>query len=146
MTVQITSDHATEGGAAGVLADVRRVFNSGRTRSLAWRSEQLLAVERMCDEREPEIAEALASDLGRSSFEAWLADIGSTKAEAAFARKQLKKWVKPQKSRLPLAQQPGRAWVQYDPLGVILVIGPWNYPSICAWRRWSPRSPPVTAR
>ncbi|BBX10664.1 aldehyde dehydrogenase family protein [Mycolicibacterium aichiense] len=128
MTVQITSDHATEGGAAGVLADVRRVFNSGRTRSLAWRSEQLLAVERMCDEREPEIAEALASDLGRSSFEAWLADIGSTKAEAAFARKQLKKWVKPQKSRLPLAQQPGRAWVQYDPLGVILVIGPWNYP------------------
>ncbi|QEN12017.1 aldehyde dehydrogenase family protein [Mycolicibacterium sp. ELW1] len=128
MTVQITSDHATEGGAAGVLADVRRVFNSGRTRSLAWRSEQLLAVERMCDEREPEIAEALARDLGRSSFEAWLADIGSTKAEAAFARKQLKKWVKPQKSRLPLAQQPGRAWVQYDPLGAILVIGPWNYP------------------
>ncbi len=118
MTVQITSDHATEGAAAGVLADVRRVFTSGRTRSLSWRSEQLLAVERMCDEREPEIAEALASDLGRSSFEAWLADIGSTKAEAAFARKQLKKWVKPQKSRLPpLAQLPGRAWVQYDPLG-----------------------------
>lgn len=128
MTVQITSDHATEGGAAGVLADVRRVFNTGRTRSLAWRSEQLHAVERMCDEREPEIAEALARDLGRSSFEAWLGDIGSTKAEAAFARKHLKKWVKPQRFGLPLAQQPGKAWVQYDPLGVVLVIGPWNYP------------------
>lgn len=128
MTVQITSDHATEGGAAGVLADVRRVFNTGRTRSLAWRSEQLRAVERMCDEREPEIAEALARDLGRSSFEAWLGDIGSTKAEATFARKHLKKWVKPQRFGLPLAQQPGRAWVQYEPLGVILVIGPWNYP------------------
>lgn len=128
MTVQITSDHATEGGAAGVLADVRRVFNTGRTRSLAWRSEQLHAVERMCDEREPEIAEALARDLGRSSFEAWLGDIGSTKAEATFARKHLKKWVKPQRFGLPLAQQPGKAWVQYDPLGVVLVIGPWNYP------------------
>jgi aldehyde dehydrogenase (NAD+) len=128
MTVQITSDQATQGGAAGVLADVRRVFNSGRTRSLTWRSEQLRGVERMCEEREPEIAEALARDLGRSSFEAWLGDISSTKAEAAFARKHLKKWVKPKRYGLPLAQLPGKAWVQYDPLGVILVIGPWNYP------------------
>lgn len=128
MTVQITSDHATEGGAAGVLSEVRRVFNSGRTRSLAWRAQQLRAIERMCAEREPEIAEALALDLGRSSFEAWLGDIGSTKGEAAFARKHLKKWVKPQRQGLPLAQLPGRAWVQFDPLGVVLVIGPWNYP------------------
>jgi aldehyde dehydrogenase (NAD+) len=128
MTVQITNDRATEDDAAGVVADVRRVFNSGRTRSLTWRAEQLRAVERMCEGREPEIAEALASDLGRSSFEAWLGDIGSTKAEAAFARKHLKKWVKPKRYGLPLAQQPGKGWVQYDPLGVILVIGPWNYP------------------
>ncbi len=80
------------------------------------------------DEREPEIAEALGKDLGRSAFEAWLGDVGSTKAEAAFARKHLKKWVKPKRQGLPLAQLPGRAWVQYDPLGVVLVIGPWNYP------------------
>jgi len=128
MTVQITSDQATEGGATGVLADVRRVFNSGRTRPLSWRSEQLRAIERMCDEREPEIAEAIGKDLGRPAFEAWLGDVGSTKAEAAFARKHLKKWVKPKRQGLPLAQLPGRAWVQYDPLGVVLVIGPWNYP------------------
>ncbi len=128
MTVQITSDQATEGGTTGVLADVRRVFNSGRTRPLSWRSEQLRAIERMCDEREAEIAEAIGKDLGRPAFEAWLGDIGSTKAEAAFARKHLKKWVKPKRQGLPLAQLPGRAWVQYDPLGVILVIGPWNYP------------------
>jgi aldehyde dehydrogenase (NAD+) len=128
MTVQITSDQATDSGAAGVLAEVRQVFNTGRTRSLEWRAEQLRAIERMCDESEPEIAEALASDLGRSSFEAWLGDVGSTKAEAAYARKHLRKWVKPQRQGLPLSQRPGRAWVQYDPLGVILVIGPWNYP------------------
>ena len=67
MTVQITNDQTTDEGAAGVLADVRRVFDSGRTRSLTWRSEQLRAIERLCDEREPEIAAALASDLGRSA-------------------------------------------------------------------------------
>ncbi|MCB0946806.1 MAG: aldehyde dehydrogenase family protein, partial [Mycobacterium sp.] len=82
MTVQITSDQATDGGAAGVLAEVRGVFNSGRTRSLQWRAEQLRAIEKMCEESEPEIAEALARDLGRSAFEAWLGDVASTKAEA----------------------------------------------------------------
>jgi len=128
MTIQMTTDHTTEGGSAGVLAEVRTVFNTGRTRSVAWREEQLRAIERMCEEREAEISEALTRDLGRSMFEAWLGDIASTKAEAVFARKHFRKWMKPRRHSLPLAQMPGRAWVQYDPLGVILVIGPWNYP------------------
>jgi aldehyde dehydrogenase (NAD+) len=128
MTIQMTTDHATQGGSAGVLAQLRTVFNTGRTRSVAWREEQLRAIERMCEEREAEISEALISDLGRSAFEAWLGDIASTKAEAVFARKHFRKWMKPQRQNLPLAQMPGRAWVQYDPIGVVLVIGPWNYP------------------
>jgi aldehyde dehydrogenase (NAD+) len=128
MTIQMTTDQTTEGGSAGVLAQVRTVFNTGRTRSVQWREEQLLAIERMCEEREAEISAALTKDLGRSAFEAWLGDIASTKAEAVFARKHFRKWMKPQRQSLPLAQMPGRAWVQYDPLGVVLVIGPWNYP------------------
>jgi aldehyde dehydrogenase (NAD+) len=128
MTIQMTTDHATRGGSAGVLAQVRTVFNTGRTRSVAWREEQLRAIERMCEEREAEISEALIRDLGRSAFEAWLGDIASTKAEAVFARKHFRKWMKPRRQNLPLAQMPGRAWVQYDPIGVVLVIGPWNYP------------------
>lgn len=128
MTVQVTADHATEGGARGVLQQVRSVFNTGRTRHVGWREEQLRAIERMCDEREAEIAAALTEDLGRPHFEAWLGDIASTKAEAAFARKHLRKWIKPKRAGLPLVQMPGRAWVQYDPLGVVLIIGPWNYP------------------
>ena len=128
MTIQMTTDHTTQGGSAGVLAQVRTVFNAGRTRSVAWREEQLRAIERMCEEREAEISEALIRDLGRSAFEAWLGDIASTKAEAVFARKHFRKWMKPQRQSLPLAQMPGRAWVQYAPIGVVLVIGPWNYP------------------
>lgn len=128
MTIQMTTDHTVEGGSAGVLAQVRSVFNTGRTRSVQWREEQLRAIERMCEEREGEISDALTQDLGRSTFEAWLGDIASTKAEAVFARKNFRKWMKPRRQSLPLAQMPGRAWVQYDPLGVVLVIGPWNYP------------------
>lgn len=128
MTVQITPDHATDGPAAGVLETVRTAFNTGRTRSAAWREAQLRGIERMCEEREDEICAALTADLGRPAFEGWLADVGSTRAEAAYARKNLRKWMKPRRTSLPMAQRPARAWVQYDPLGVVLVIGPWNYP------------------
>lgn len=114
--------------SASVLADLRRVFNTGRTRPLEWRLAQLRGIERLVEERESEIAAALAKDLGRSAAEAWLGDVASTKGEAVYARKHLKKWMRRRRTSLPLAQLPARAWVQYDPLGVVLVIGPWNYP------------------
>ena len=113
---------------AALLGDLRGVFGSGRTRELAWRLEQLRGIERLCDERETEIVTALAEDLGRPPVDAWLGDIASTKAEATYARKHLKGWMRRRRVSLPLNQLPGRGWVQYDPLGVVLVIGPWNYP------------------
>src|SRR4029078_11453657 len=54
--------------------------------------------------------------------------IASRKVEATHSRKQLKKWMSSRRVSLPLNQLPGRGWVQYDPLGVVLLIGPWNYP------------------
>jgi len=111
-----------------VVTGLREVFATGRTRDIAWRIEQLRGIERMCDECEQQIVEALAADLGRPAFDGWLADIASTKAEAVYARKHLKKWMRRRPVGLPLSQLPGKGWVQYDPLGVVLVIGPWNYP------------------
>jgi aldehyde dehydrogenase (NAD+) len=128
MTAQLTTGDSQLGDAAGFLAVGRGVFNTGRTRPAEWRERQLRGIELMCSEREAEISAALTEDLGRSSFEAWLGDIASTKAEATFARKHFRAWAKPRKQRIPLAHMPGRAWVQYDPLGAVLVIGPWNYP------------------
>jgi aldehyde dehydrogenase (NAD+) len=122
------SQGAALSGATELIADLRKVFATGRTRELSWRLEQLHGIERMCDEREAEIVAALAEDLGRPALDAWLGDIASTKAEAAYARKHLKKWMRRRRVSLPLNQLPGRGWVQYDPLGVVLVIGPWNYP------------------
>lgn len=111
-----------------VVADLRSVFATGRTRELSWRIEQLRGIERLCDERESEIVEALAKDLGRPAVDAWLADVAPTRTEAAYARKHLHKWMRRKRVGLPLSQWPARGWVQYDPLGVVLVIGAWNYP------------------
>lgn len=123
MTSSVTQDQGI-----AVVGGLRETFSAGRTRGLTWRLEQLRGIERLCDDREREIADALSADLGRPAFDAWLADVASTRAEAEYARKHLKKWMRRRRVALPLSQQPAKGWVQYDPLGVVLVIGPWNYP------------------
>lgn len=114
--------------AAATVQKLRATFRSGRTRPHAWRSRQLSGIERLLTEREADLAAALATDLGRSAHYAWLGDFASTKAEAVYARKHLKRWTRRRRTRLPLSMQPGKGFYQYEPLGVVLVIGPWNYP------------------
>lgn len=82
----------------------------------------------MLDEREAEIARALADDLGRDAFESWMVDILPNKIEAAHARKRVRRWMRSRPRPLPLQQMPALGWVQYEPLGVVLVIGAWNAP------------------
>lgn len=107
---------------------LRQTFATGRTRSVEWRKEQLHALERLMTENEPAIADALEQDLGRSPFEAWLADIASTAGEAKAAAKNVGKWMKRRHRLLELSQLPGRGWVEYEPYGTVLIIGAWNFP------------------
>jgi aldehyde dehydrogenase (NAD+) len=107
---------------------LRATFRSGRTRPLAWRIGQLRAIEKLLHENRPAFEKALASDLGKPALEALAADIGMPLGEAKLAIKNLAKWMKPQRVAQPAVQRPGKSWLQYDPLGVVLVIAPWNYP------------------
>lgn len=112
----------------GLVAGVRAAFASGRTRPVEWRRTQLHALEKLMTENEGAIADALAQDLGRKPFEAWLADIASTASEAHDAAKNVGKWMRRKHRRLELSQLPGRGWVEYEPYGTVLVIGAWNFP------------------
>jgi aldehyde dehydrogenase (NAD+) len=113
---------------AKTVARLRQTFATGKTRGLDWRKEQLRALERLLVENETKIADALEKDLGRSPFEAWLADVASTSGEAAYAAKNVGKWAKRRHRLLEMSQLPGRGWVEYEPYGTVLVIGTWNFP------------------
>lgn len=107
---------------------LRATFDSGRTRPLAWRKEQLAGLRRMMDEAEAELLEALRLDLGRPKVEAFAADIGHTKQELRHMAKHVERWMKPAKVHMPLLVAPAKGWIVPEPLGVALVIAPWNYP------------------
>ena len=107
---------------------LRATFDSGRTRPLAWREAQLSGLRRMMEEAEDELVEALRSDLGRPTTEAFAADIGHTKQELRHYAKHVAGWVKPTKVRLPVTVAPAKGWIVPEPLGVAMVIAPWNYP------------------
>jgi aldehyde dehydrogenase (NAD+) len=114
--------------AAAEVARLRATFATGRTQPLEWRLKQLDAIVRLMEENEDAIAKALLSDLGRSAFDSFFADVAPVVAEAKHAKKHLKSWVKPKRVPLPMAQKPGKGWYSYEPLGVVFIIGPWNYP------------------
>lgn len=111
-----------------MLDDLRASFDRGTTRSLAWRREQLAAISRMLEENEERVGEALAEDLGKPPQEVLLGETALIFSEVEHARKRLKRWTKPRRVRTPMVGQPGRSRVQPEPLGVVLIIGAWNYP------------------
>jgi aldehyde dehydrogenase (NAD+) len=113
-----------------IVAKLRDTFKSGRTRGVEWRKQQLRALEAMMTENEAAIAAALEQDLGRSPFEAWLADIASTAGEAKDAAKNVRKWMRRRYRLLEMSQLPGRGWIEYEPYGTVLVIGAWNFPFV----------------
>ncbi|QYB00588.1 aldehyde dehydrogenase family protein (plasmid) [Rhodococcus sp. USK10] len=111
-----------------VVHRLRRTFDTGRTGSARWRERQLDALSRLLSENAKQIQAALATDLGRPAADAWLADIAAVQLEIKTARRNLKKWMGETKVRLPLSQLPGVGRIRREPLGVVLIIGPWNYP------------------
>ncbi|GGD79129.1 aldehyde dehydrogenase family protein [Lacimicrobium alkaliphilum] len=107
---------------------LRRFYNTAATRDLDWRRQQLRQLLRMTENHEKEIYHALHQDLGKSEQESWLAEVGYLQDEIRHSLKHLKKWSQARTSSTPLIAQPGRSWIQPEPLGTVLIIGAWNYP------------------
>ncbi|MFC4554013.1 aldehyde dehydrogenase family protein [Georgenia faecalis] len=111
-----------------VVADLRATFDSGRTKPFTWREAQLEGLDRLLAENGAELEAALAADLGKSATEAYLTEIGFLRTELAHVRARFRRWLAPQRVPVPLSLRPARASIIREPLGVVLVIAPWNYP------------------
>lgn len=110
------------------VARLRETFDTGRTLDLDWRRAQLRALIAMLTDNGDAIVEAVSADLRRPPFETWLAEIVATVNEARYAARNVGRWTRRRHRLLEWTQLPGRAWIQYEPYGTVLIIGPWNVP------------------
>jgi aldehyde dehydrogenase (NAD+) len=113
---------------SAVLENQRRFFNTGKTKDLNFRIGQLRLLERLLNANEDAICDALKRDMNKSRFEAYVGEIGMVANEITYAARRVRSWAKPQRVRTPLIHFPASSRIHSEPLGVVLIIGPWNYP------------------
>ncbi|NUR05194.1 MAG: aldehyde dehydrogenase family protein [Streptomyces sp.] len=120
--------HRTE-TAAEAVGRLRATFNTGVTRPLDWRVNQLQRLRALLVENEQELIEALWADLRKNATEAKVQEIDFTVADIDEALANLENWLQPRPVEVPAHFGPTTtAYTTYDPLGVVLVIAPWNFP------------------
>ena len=123
----MVSSSTYEAFQAADLKTLRSPVVSGETRPEAWRRLQLKRLSNLLERHEAEILQALRADLAKPELEGMF-EIVALLQELKITRRRLKAWMRPRRIPVPIMQRPGRAQLIREPLGCVLVIGPWNYP------------------
>ncbi|MBE9192096.1 aldehyde dehydrogenase [Gloeocapsopsis crepidinum LEGE 06123] len=110
-----------------IIRKQRTYFHSSHTKEIAFRIEQLNTLKRAIQENTASIVDALHKDLHKPELETYATEISIVR-EVDYALRHIRSWVRPQKVKLSLEQLPGSGYIRPEPLGVVLIIGPWNYP------------------
>lgn len=110
------------------LQRLRAFYETGTTRALAFRKQQLQLLKETLLKYEQSLYEALYSDLKKSAEENWVTELGVVITEINVALRNLRKWMNPQRTRTNLVNLPSTSYILREPLGVVLIISPWNYP------------------
>ena len=117
-------------------AEARRIFEAQHAASrrepiadAALRRDRLTRLGKLVVDHADAFADAIAQDFGtRSRTETKLLEIMPSLSAVKLARKKVARWMKPERRRVDMTFQPAKAWVRYEPLGVVGIISPWNYP------------------
>lgn len=110
------------------LQRLRAFYESGATRTLAYRTKQLQLLKNAIIKHEQSLYDALHSDLKRSPEESWVTELGVAMAEINQALRSLPAWMRKEKVKTNLVNLPSSSYIIREPLGVVLIISPWNYP------------------
>ena len=111
-----------------IVANMRKYFNTGATLPYEFRKKQLKKFYKAIDDNEKAIFDAVRTDMGKPDYEILISETGVTKLETSFALKHLKGWMKKKKAKTPFYNFGTKSYRYASPKGVVLVIGPWNYP------------------
>lgn len=110
------------------LEALKNYYNSHATKPYAFRKKQLQLLKQILLANEKEIGKALYADLKKNAEETYATETGLVLAEINVALKNLKRWMQPASAGTNLVNLPSTSKIYRDPLGVVLIISPWNYP------------------
>ena len=110
------------------IANQRAFFATGKTKGYDFRVAQLNKLSKLIKDNEQLILDAVYADLRKPAIEAFGSEILVTLSEIKFVLKNLKAWMKPQKVGTPINLFPSSSYIYTEPLGVVLIVAPWNYP------------------
>lgn len=111
-----------------IIENQRAYFNSGATKSLAFRKQQLKQFELAIKSNEQRLHDAIFADFKKSAFDNYTNELSLVYTEIKHALKNLKEWSRKQRVDTNLINFPAKSYILPEPLGVTLVIGAWNYP------------------
>jgi aldehyde dehydrogenase (NAD+) len=107
---------------------LRQFYNSGATRPVSFRKEQLKKLRQVILKYEQALYDALHADLKKTPEESWVTEVGFVVSEINNALKHLNGWTRPEQVSTNLLNIPSASRIMKEPLGVVLIISPWNYP------------------
>lgn len=110
------------------LQNLSSFFKAGNTKDYNFRRQQLLNLKQAVLDNEEELYKCLYTDLKKNREEIWVTETGFVIAEINDALKHLKSWMSRKKAGTNLLNLPSTSYIMPEPLGVVLIIGPWNYP------------------
>lgn len=115
-----------------IINEQKIFFRTGLTNTEDFRKKALITLKNSIDKYKEEIIYALKMDLNKSSTESYISEIASAFAEINFSLKNLSDWMKDTREITNMEAMPAKSFTRYEPLGVTLVISPWNYPFLLA--------------
>lgn len=119
-------------GIAETVESQHRYFKTGITKDIGFRLEQLSRLKRILKENEQSFFDALEADFRKPPFETYGTELGQIYQEIDLCKKKLHRWAKPEKVPGTIVNFPSRNYIYYQPYGVALIIGTWNYPVLLA--------------
>jgi aldehyde dehydrogenase (NAD+) len=106
----------------------RRFFESGATRGVSDRKAKLRRLAEIIRAWDERILGALREDLAKPRLEAYLSEVHFVLDEIGHTLKRLDRWARPARVSPNLFNWPSRCEIRSEPYGVVLILGPWNYP------------------